>query len=68
MTTCGLPIRKGGGHGSHSNNESVAMDVTAICEVAALGLFNLQTLRHCKRGRGRCAGYLSTWNAHSLGF
>ncbi len=47
MTTRGRPNREGGGHGGHSKNESDAIDVTAICEVAALGLFNLLSLRHC---------------------
>lgn len=67
MTTCGLPNREGGGHGSHSKNESDAIDVTAICEVAALRLFNLPSLRHetFGVGRGRCVGLNSTSDAHS---
>lgn len=52
MTTCGLPSREGGGHGGHSKNESAAMDVATICEVAAPGLFNLQSLRNSVQGVG----------------
>jgi hypothetical protein len=46
----GVPTVKAVGMAVRVKNESDAMDVTAICEVAALGLFNLLSLRHALSG------------------